>query len=84
MLYKAGGAGPTTPTLVEPKILSFMVKDLYFQSSGRTNNCHIEVLFKWSDQSCTPSAAPAVASPDPDPNRRGWGQLPNPKSAILC
>ena len=25
-----------------------------------------------------------VASPDPDPNRRGGGQLPNPKSAILC
>ena len=25
-----------------------------------------------------------VASPDPDPNSRGGGQLPNPKSAILC
>ena len=25
----------------------------------------------------------AVASPDPDPNPRGGGQLPNPKSAIL-
>ena len=24
-----------------------------------------------------------VASPDPDPNSRGGGQLPNPKSAIL-
>ena len=24
-----------------------------------------------------------VASPDPDPNLRGGGQLPNPKSAIL-
>ena len=24
-----------------------------------------------------------VASPDPDPNTRGGGQLPNPKSAIL-
>ena len=24
-----------------------------------------------------------VASPDPDPNPRGWAQLPNPKSAIL-
>ena len=22
--------------------------------------------------------------PDPDPNPRGGGQLPNPKSAILC
>ena len=25
-----------------------------------------------------------VASSDPDPNPRGGGQLPNPKSAILC
>ena len=25
-----------------------------------------------------------VASPDPDPTPRGGGQLPNPKSAILC
>ena len=25
-----------------------------------------------------------VASPDPNPNPRGGGQLPNPKSAILC
>ena len=24
------------------------------------------------------------ASPDPDPNPRGGGQLPYPKSAILC
>ena len=54
---RAGGAGPTTPTLVGPKILLFMVIALYFQSSGRTNNCQIEVLFKWSDQSCTLSAA---------------------------
>ena len=48
---RAGGAGPTTPTLVGPKILLFMVKALLFQCSGRTNNCQIEVLFKWSDQS---------------------------------
>ena len=58
---RAGGAGPTTSTLVGPKILSFMVKALYFQGSGRTNNCRIEALFKWSDQSCTPSAARASA-----------------------
>ena len=58
--FRAGGAGPTSPTLVGPKIFIFMVKTLYFQSSGRTNNCQIEVLFKWSDQSCTPSAAPAL------------------------
>ena len=44
--YRAGGAGPTTPTLVGPKILSFMVKALYFQSYGRTNNCQIEVHFQ--------------------------------------
>ena len=43
---RAGGAGPTTPTLVGPKILSFMVKALYFQSYGRTNNCQIEVHFQ--------------------------------------
>ena len=35
-----------------------MVKALYFQSSGRTNDCQIKVLFKWLDQSCTPSVAP--------------------------
>ena len=50
---RAGGAGPTTPTLVGPKTLLFMVKALWFQCSGRTNN------FKWSDQSWAPSAAPA-------------------------
>ena len=48
------GAGPTTPALVGSKISSSMVKALYFQSSGRTNNCQIEVFFKWSDPSCTP------------------------------
>ena len=35
-----------------------MVKALNFQSSDHTNNCQIEVLFKWSDQSRTPSATP--------------------------
>ena len=34
-----------------------MVKVLHSKSSGRTNNCQIEILFKRSDQSCTPSAA---------------------------
>ena len=52
------GAVATAPTLVGPKILSFMVKALYLQSSGRINNCQIEILFKWSNQSCTPSTAP--------------------------
>ena len=27
---------------------------------------------------------PKAAWPDPDPNPRGGGQLPNPKSAMLC
>ena len=31
----------TTPNLVEPKILLFMVKSLYFQSSRRTSNLTI-------------------------------------------
>ena len=61
-MNKAGGTGPTTPTLVGPKILSFMVKFSHFQSFGRTfgrtNKCQIEVFLKWSEQSCTPSAAP--------------------------
>ena len=35
---RASGAGPTTPTLVGPKILPFLIKALYFQSFGRTNN----------------------------------------------
>ena len=57
---RVGGAGLTTRIMVKPKILSFMVKVLKFHSSGRTNNCQVEVLFKWSDQSCTPSAALVV------------------------
>ena len=32
---------------------------------------------------CTVLIDVYVASPDPDPNPRGGGQLPNPKSAIL-
>ena len=33
-----------------------MVKPLYLQSSGGTNNCQIEVLFKWLEEStCIPS-----------------------------
>ena len=51
---RAGGVWPTTPQ----KLLSSMVKALYFQNSGRPIIFEIEVLFKWSDQSCTPSAAP--------------------------
>ena len=46
------------PTLVRPKTLSFIIKVLYFQSSGQTNNCQVEVLFKWLDQSCTPFTSP--------------------------
>ena len=58
ILSKAGGIGPSTPTLVGPKILPFAVKVLYLQNFGRTNNCVVEVFLKWSDQSRTPSAAP--------------------------
>ena len=58
---RAGDAGPTIPTLVGPKILLFMVSALYFQSCGRTNNYKIEVLFKWSDESCSPSATPETS-----------------------
>ena len=54
--------GPTSPTLVGQKILSFIVKALYFQSSGRTTNCQIEVLFKWSDQCSPPSATREIIS----------------------
>ena len=60
-ICRAGGAGPTTPTLVGPKILPFMVKALYFQSFGRTNNCQIDALIRSSDQSFTPSAASDMA-----------------------
>ena len=35
----------------------YKVKALHFQTSRRTNNYPFEVLFKWSGQSCTPSAA---------------------------
>ena len=56
-----GGAVPTTPTLVGPKMLSFMVEALYFQSFGWTNNnCQVEMVFRWLDQSCTASAAPVL------------------------
>ena len=29
-------------------LLSFMIKALYFQSSGLTNDCQIEALFKYT------------------------------------
>ena len=49
------------PTLVGPKMLSFTVKALYFQSSGGTSNYQIEVLSKWSEQFCTPSDPPPLS-----------------------
>ena len=58
---RAGGSGPTTQTLVGPKILPFAVKVSYFLNFGRTNNCLVEAFLKWSDQSSTPSAAPELA-----------------------
>ena len=33
---------------------------LIFQNFGRKNNCAVEVSLKWSDQSHTPSPAPAI------------------------
>ena len=57
-LLRAGRSGPTTLTLVGPKILLFPVKVLRFQDFGRTNNCLVEILLKWSDQYGTSSAAP--------------------------
>ena len=48
-----GGAGPTTPILVGPKMLSFMVKALYFQSFGiKVTNCRYSV-YTWADKSKT-------------------------------
>ena len=35
---RAGGAGPTTPTLVGPKVVPLMVKLLYFERLGWPNN----------------------------------------------
>ena len=54
----AGGTNPTTPILIERKILPFMVKVLKFSGFGRTNNCEVDILLKWSDQSSAASAAP--------------------------
>ena len=48
---------PLRPWSDQSLVIFNIVKALYFQSSGRTNNCQIVVLYKWSDQSCTPSAA---------------------------
>ena len=39
---RADGAGPTTPTMVGPKLFLFMVKVSYLQSSGGTYDCQIE------------------------------------------
>ena len=59
-LHRAGGSGPTTPTLVGPKILTSAVKVLHFQNFGWSDNCLVEAFLKWSDHSRTPSAAPVT------------------------
>ena len=41
-------------------MLSFIVKALYFQGFGQTNNCQVEMVFRRLDQSCTASAAPVL------------------------
>ena len=63
---KAGGAGPTTPTLVGPKISPLLVKFLHLESFGWTNNCQVKVLLRWSDQSYPPSATPVYDAENVD------------------
>ena len=46
---KAGGAGPTTPTLVGPITSPLMVKFLHLESFGRTNNCQANSTRFFSD-----------------------------------
>ena len=61
----SGPAEPVRPLRPwsDQKSCPSWAKPNIFQSSGRTNNCLIELLFKWSDQSCTPSAAPEFGIP---------------------
>ena len=48
--------------LGQTKSLVIYGKSPIFLSSGCTSNCQIQVLSKWSDQSCTPSAILAVVN----------------------
>ena len=57
--------GPTTPTLVGPEVAPLMVKLLYSERLGWTNNFYTKGLFRWSDQSDPPSAAPESAISGP-------------------
>ena len=59
-IYRAGGSGPTTPTLVGQKFCNLPSEVLCFQNFGRTNNCLVKVFLKWSDQSSTSSAGPDI------------------------
>ena len=63
---------PTTLTLVGPKILPFVVKVLYFQNFGRTNNCVVEVFLEWSDQPRSPSATHVSESIKLEMNNDGF------------
>ena len=42
------------------KNFAIWVRVLHFKSFGWTNNCQVDVLLKWSDQSCTLSAVLAI------------------------
>ena len=58
-LYRAGEAGPTSPTLVRPKILLFT--PCIFRVLVGPIIVRLRVLFKWLHQSCTPSTAPVIS-----------------------
>ena len=54
----------------EETFLTLALQENYISPTHRKNDTSLSNVY--------------VAGPDPDPNPRGGGQLPNPKSAILC
>ena len=60
VLFRAGGSGPITPTLVTRKILSFTVKVLYFKNLVGPIIVQSRFFLKWSDQPRTPSPTPVI------------------------
>ena len=54
-----------TKEIIIPKVLSFIVKVVYPQSFGKTNNDQVKdkVLLKWSDQCWTPSTRGGGGTP---------------------
>ena len=70
--HQSGPAEPVRPLRPwsDQKSCHLWSEPCVYQCLGRTNNCQIEVLFKWSDQSWPPSAAPANNFKDEtDPNK---------------